>query len=90
MASAGKVQEATDRLDPTLGALRTMQLLMDPVQAGSFVRAMVLRAELAARAGDRRAAARWAAVVVELWSQADAPLQPLVIRMRRLAEFRTP
>ena len=90
LASAGKVQEATDRLDPTLGALRTMQLLMDPVQAGSFVRAMVLRADLAARAGDRRAAARWAAVVVELWSQADAPLQPLVIRMRRLAEFRTP
>jgi tetratricopeptide (TPR) repeat protein len=54
-------------------------------QTGGLVRAMALRAELAARAGDQRTAARWASAVVTLWSDADPPLQPLVQRMEHLA-----
>jgi tetratricopeptide (TPR) repeat protein len=60
--------------------------LLDYVpQAAGLVRAMALRAELAAAAGDARTARWWAQHVVGLWSRADQPLQPLVRRMRALA-----
>src|SRR5207247_2567613 len=48
-------------------------------------RAMALRAELAAAAGDQRTARWWAQRVTTLWRDADVPLQPLVRRMRLLA-----
>ncbi|HXJ32204.1 MAG TPA: protein kinase [Gemmatimonadales bacterium] len=75
---------------PPLDALPTLGTsLLDFVsQSGGLVRAMALRAELAAAAGDQRTAARWAQSVVTLWSAADPPLQPLVQRMQRLAENR--
>jgi len=53
-------------------------------QTGGLVRAMALRAELAARAGDTRTAAHWASAVVTLWSDADPPLQPIVQHMRAI------
>src|SRR5439155_1746136 len=56
-----------------------------PARAGSLVRAMALRADLAERVGDHAVAARWAAAVAAFWSDADPFLQPLVRRMRRRA-----
>jgi hypothetical protein len=50
-----------------------------------LVRAMALRADLAAASGDHAAAARWAQAVTILWSDADQFLQPTVRRMRELA-----
>ena len=53
--------------------------------AAGLVRAMALRAQLAAAAGDGRTARWWAQRVTMLWQDADPPLQPLVDRMRALA-----
>ena len=52
---------------------------------GNLVRAMVLRAQLAAAAGDAPVAARWANAVVALWSGADADLRQTVDSMRQLS-----
>jgi hypothetical protein len=50
---------------------------------------MLLRAQLADRAGDTTTARRWATAVVELWSAADnKELQDTVTRMRRLIDLR--
>jgi len=78
---------AVATLDHSLSALATLgsYLLEQPEQAGCAVRAMALRAELAARAGDRDAAARWGSAVSTLWAHADAPLRATVTRMRELA-----
>jgi hypothetical protein len=65
---------------PTLGTY----LLEQPEQIGCAIRAMALRAELAARSGDRPTAARWARAVATLWANADPPLQPLRRRMDAL------
>jgi hypothetical protein len=65
---------------PTLGT----SLLDFVAQSGGLVRAMALRADLAGRTGDTRTAAHWASAVVTLWSDADAPLQPTVQRMRAI------
>lgn len=83
----GDVAGAIARLDPTLNAIRSTasQDLAYPSQAGSLVRAMVLRADLAKRTGDAAAARLWARAVVELWSGADPFLQPTVQRMQQLA-----
>ena len=74
-------------LDHSLHALPTLgsYLLQQPEQVGCAVRAMVLRADLASRAGDRDAAARWGSAVSTLWAHADAPLRATVARMRELA-----
>jgi serine/threonine protein kinase len=72
-----------DPLDalPTVGT----DLLEFVAQSGGLARAMMLRADLAARRGDRATARHWADAVVTLWSDADPSLQPAVDRMRRLA-----
>jgi eukaryotic-like serine/threonine-protein kinase len=74
-------------LDFSLQALPTLgtSLLEQPEQVGSAIRAMALRAELAARAGDIGTAIRWARAVTTLWANCDPPLQPLRQRMRALA-----
>ena len=54
----------------------------------NLVRAMVLRARLAAALGDRTTAAKWASAVVTLWSGADAEFQSVVDSMRTLASAR--
>lgn len=87
LAALGDSVAAIAWLDPTLGAVGDMQpqVLDDAVQAGALVRAMALRAELAARVGDRAAARKWARSVVALWAGADDFLQPIVQRMQQLA-----
>ena len=74
-------------LDFSLQALPTLgtSLLEQPGQVGSAIRAMALRAELAARAGDTGTAIRWARAVTTLWANCDPPLEPLRQRMRALA-----
>jgi len=74
-------------LDLSLSALPTLGLniVTRTPEAGALVRAMLLRAELADRRGDRPTASRWARAVVTLWANADAPLQPAVAQMRQIA-----
>jgi tRNA A-37 threonylcarbamoyl transferase component Bud32 len=83
----GDVSGAITRLDPTLGTIRftASQDLTFIHSAGSLVRVMVLRADLAHQAGDDDTARVWARAVVELWSAADPFLQPTVQRMQQLA-----
>jgi hypothetical protein len=87
LARSDDVSGAIARLDPTLRTIRftASQDLAFIYQAGSLARAMVLRADLAHRAGDDQTARLWARAVVELWSGADRFLQPTVQRMQQLA-----
>ncbi|HEV8304490.1 MAG TPA: serine/threonine-protein kinase [Gemmatimonadales bacterium] len=82
----GDTAAATQLLDLSLDALPTLgSALLDQVpQAGALVQGMALRADLAARAGDRTTAARWARAVATLWAGADPPLEPILQRMRSL------
>ncbi len=83
----GDTAAAVAVLDSSLNNLTGLggNLLDFVPQAAGLVRAMALRAELAAAAGDRRTARWWAQHVTTLWQDADAPLQPRVRRMRLLA-----
>ncbi|MGH7663265.1 MAG: protein kinase domain-containing protein [Gemmatimonadaceae bacterium] len=87
LTAIGDTAAAIDLLDRSLEALPTLgpSLLERVEQAGCLVRAMVLRAELAAANRDTVIARRWALPVVELWSGADPALVPVVQRMRVLA-----
>jgi tRNA A-37 threonylcarbamoyl transferase component Bud32 len=83
----GDTTAAIATLDASLGAVPGMDdrvLRVVPMTA-ALVRSMALRAELAARRGDRATARRWAAPVVELWGGADAALAPLVAHLRSMA-----
>ena len=73
-------------LDRSLHALPTLgsYLLEQPEQVGCAIRAMALRAELAARSGDGATASQWARAVATIWSNADAPLRATTARMRAL------
>jgi hypothetical protein len=87
LLAIGDSAEALRLLSQSLDALATLGTgLLDNVdQAAMLVRAMVLRAKLADRAGDEPTARYWGAVVAELWSQADDPeLQETVREMRIL------
>ncbi len=77
---------AQHALDVTLGNLPGLySALLDYVPlAGSLVRMMVLRAEIAAARGDAGTARRWAAAVLALWSGAEPGLQPIVTRMQEI------
>jgi hypothetical protein len=74
-------------LDAVLGALpsASVDLTGRVASAGSLVRLMMLRAVLAAEAGDPATAKKWATPVTLLWARADAGLRPAVNEMRRLA-----
>ncbi|HSM15502.1 MAG TPA: serine/threonine-protein kinase, partial [Gemmatimonadales bacterium] len=87
LAGMGDRQAAISWLDPTLGALARVapQIFADALRAGPLVRALALRADLAASVGDTTGARRYANIVVVLWSDADPFLQETVERMRRLA-----
>jgi hypothetical protein len=78
---------ARAQLDSTLNTLHALGVyVLDRVpEASALVRAMALRADLAAASGDRTAAQWWGQRVVLLWSDADRGLQPTVSRMRVLA-----
>ena len=87
LAAIGDSTAAIAHLDRSLTALSTLgAYFMDyPAHSASLVRAMALRAELAAARGDRDTAARWAAAVATLWAHADPALQDVVGRMQALA-----
>jgi hypothetical protein len=53
-------------------------IMSEPQQSGSLVRAMALRARLAAKTGEAAAARRWTAAVDTLWSACDPELRTLV------------
>jgi hypothetical protein len=84
----GDTAAAVRILDSTLDTLRWSEprslAYVDRIAA--LIWAAVLRADLAAAAGDTDVAARWATPVTILWADADRHLQPVVNRMRRLAE----
>ena len=87
LASLGQHELAIQWLDPTLRSLSIAapEALGGVERAGSMVRAMALRAELAAQVGDDAGARRWSGAVTALWSDADPFLQPLVRRMAHLS-----
>ncbi len=72
----------------SLGAIGMMDpaRLRQPAQIAGLVRAMALRADLAAIEYDESTASRWAMAVAELWRDADAPsLRETASRMGALA-----
>jgi len=50
--------------------------------SGLWARAMLQRANLAAAGGQRDEARKWYARVLDLWTDADAELQPTITRIR--------
>jgi len=86
LVAVGDTAAALERLDRSLTALPALgTALLDEIpQAAGLVRAMALRAELAAAAGDWTAAARWARAVTALWHDADPDLGAVVARMTAL------
>ncbi len=92
MLAVGDTAGAIRRLSVALGSLGGYgpDLLSGEVdgslpQMAILGRAMVLRADLAARDGDTETARRWARAATALWANADDVLQPTVARMRALA-----
>ena len=88
LRSLNDPQAAADWLDPTLDAIAgsAPQFFSEPYRVGPIIRAMALRAELAAQLKDPKTARRWAAAVMVLWSGADDILQPVVRRMEVLMD----
>jgi eukaryotic-like serine/threonine-protein kinase len=86
-AAMGDTVEAIQQLDLALGALPTLSgiALEEVGRAAAVGRAIALRAELANSQHDARAAKKWGAALVALWSGADTELQPTVSRMKQLA-----
>jgi hypothetical protein len=78
------------RLDAVLMHLADVRsdVLPDAAQTASLVRAMALRADLAAAARDTTNARWWAGNTLALWSEADPPLSPVVNRMRAITGAR--
>jgi tRNA A-37 threonylcarbamoyl transferase component Bud32 len=78
---------AGSQLDRVLRSLPTHRstLFTRMSEAAALPRAMALRAELAAAAGDRDSARQWATAALALWRKADAELAPLLSRLRSLA-----
>ena len=73
-------------LDTYLGAVPAadVQNFLDVARAGPFVRAMALRAEIAAALGEPAEARRWAHALLALWSASDDVLAPVTRRMTEL------
>jgi tRNA A-37 threonylcarbamoyl transferase component Bud32/tetratricopeptide (TPR) repeat protein len=86
-AATGDTLGAARQLDRMLGAIPSIGAasLREPASAAAAGRAMALRAELAAAKGELDVRQKWGRALADLWSTADAPLQPTVHRMRSLA-----
>jgi len=84
----GDAPAAVAWLDPWLATLAGTApgTLSSPANAGTLVRAMALRADLAYQTGDTETARKWASVVAILWQNADDFVQPTVRSMRRMRE----
>jgi hypothetical protein len=89
-AATGDTATAIALLDRTLGELPRYdpQILEDVAHSAAAVTAMMLRADLAAAAGDTSAARRWSTAVMVLRERADPVLQHQVQRMSRYAGAR--
>jgi hypothetical protein len=88
LAALGDDRAAISWIEPTLRALPLSETrtFLDPANAGTLIRMMALRAELAERVGDPATAARWARTVSTLWSDADPFLQTRVRQIERLVK----
>jgi tRNA A-37 threonylcarbamoyl transferase component Bud32 len=87
LLAIGDTTTATRRLDQALEGLAnaSQMLLSDVHRAAAIPAAMLLRARLAARAGDRALARRWALGALALWQGADGEIQRLLDEVRPLA-----
>jgi hypothetical protein len=76
---------AVAQLDAALAALPRVRTILTevPPQAGAVGRAMLLRAQLAQRLGDRPTATRWARSAQILWGDADPELRAPLDDLRR-------
>jgi hypothetical protein len=83
----GDTSSASEYLARTLAAMRALRtsVVTEAPQAASLVRAMILRAEVAAKTGDMGTAKRWAEHVVSLWRNGEPEVESVVDRMRELA-----
>ncbi len=90
LAALGDTVAAVRMLDQSLSALAAQpRFLLELVpQVGALVRAMALRADLAAARGDHPTARRWAATVLVLWSEAEPALRPVLARMSNFTRSR--
>jgi serine/threonine protein kinase/tetratricopeptide (TPR) repeat protein len=86
-SAMGDTAAAVHQLDRALGALPSLSAssLREAGSAAAAGRAMVLRVELATAQGDVLDQKKWARALADLWATADAPLQPVVTKMRALA-----
>lgn len=92
LAQIGDTVVAVGHLDRAFGVLPALgtAVTREPAQAAGLVRAMALRAELAARTGDEGTARRRAEAVLALWGGTEEEgLRPLIRRMRALARGET-
>jgi len=89
-ARLGDTRRAIRALDGSLVAARTYDsnVFLETANAAAFVRAMILRADLAAASRDSAGARRWATAVGSLWTGADRELQPIRDRMQTYARNR--
>jgi predicted Ser/Thr protein kinase len=85
-AEIGDTAVATATLDRALRGLPAAlpAILANEAVAFSLGRVMALRAELAARKGERTLSATWAGALLKLWGRGDAVTAPTLERMRRL------
>jgi len=86
LLALGDTAVAAEYLDATLERfpLATSELANGVELAGPLVRAMALRARIAARRGDQATARRWAEAVVAMWSGGDPEWRMVAEEMRRL------
>ncbi len=85
LLALGDSARAVSQLDRALNALRLSGVgLLEMGQAATLIRAMALRAELAASQHDARSARLWAGPVTILWRNADEELQKVVQSMKVL------
>jgi serine/threonine protein kinase/tetratricopeptide (TPR) repeat protein len=84
----GDTAGAINTLDHQLNSLRMLHndFLAEMPPAGTLVRLMLLRMEIAEAHGDLATAKRWAGPAATLWAEAEPGLQPLLADARRLAQ----
>ena len=84
LLALGDTTAAVAQLDATLAALPRVRTILTevPPQAGAVGRAMLLRAQLAWRTGDRPTAERWTRAAYVLWSDADPELRAPIDTLR--------
>ena len=86
-AAIGDTSSAIRQLDLVLNALPTLGTfaVREEAQAAALGRALALRAELAARAGDNPTAVQRARQALTLWQDADPPVATRLGRLREIA-----